>query len=164
MAGWITTTKLFIGVQVKPTPISRKPGLLKLSINVVLYSPKAETAHFLLNLLPYKELIVKTSVAVSKPSSSTTPFSSNLTQPKFTAREFLQKNFSSIKLAKPFTVMPMFPADAVGAVLEYQLLNPDKLPPIVPKAPFLQPGSASILDCKDVATFSNLEIAVFFCV
>ena len=136
---------MLIGVQVKPTPKSKYPGSLKLSNNVVLYSPKAETAHFVFNLLPYKDVIVKTSVAVSKPSlSSGISLSSSFTQPKFTFAEFLQKNLSSIKLAKAFTVIPIFPADEFGAVLEYQLLKPDKLPPIVPKAPFLQPGRASI--------------------
>jgi hypothetical protein len=67
------------------------------------------------------------------------------TQPRFTAPEFLQKNLSSIKFAYPFTVIPILPADVFGAALAYQLLKPDKLAPIVPKAPFLQPGRAFIL-------------------
>ncbi|MFT7252363.1 MAG: hypothetical protein ACI9FW_002124, partial [Flavobacterium sp.] len=77
----------------------KKPGLLKLSIKVVLYSPKAESAHFLFSLLPYKELNVKTSVVVSKPSSPATDSSSNFTQPRLIPLEFLQKYVSSIKLA-----------------------------------------------------------------
>jgi hypothetical protein len=132
-----------------------------LSIIVVLYSAKPETAHILLSLLPYKDEIVKTSVAVSKPSSPATLCSSNFTQPKLTAAEFLQKNASSIKLANALTVIPILPAVAVGAVLAYQLLKPDKLPPIVPKAPFLHPGSALSFVCKAFAFLSNFVIAVF---
>ena len=93
---------------------------------------------------------MKTSVAVSKFSLSvTSSLSSIFTQPTLIAPEFLQKKSSSIKFAKPFTVIPILPAEALGADLEYQLLKPETLPPIVPKAPFLHPGRASIFACKD---------------
>ena len=39
---------------------------------------------------------------------------------------------------------PKFPTEELGISLEYQLLCPETLPPIVPKASNLQPGSASI--------------------
>ncbi len=106
--------------------------------------------------------MLKTSVAVSKPSSPATDLSSNFTQPKFTDAEFLQKKSSSIKFAKVFTVIPMLPADASGAFLAYQLLKPERLAPTVPKAPIFQPGKASILDCNPLASFCNLEISPFF--
>jgi len=104
---------------------------------VVLYSPKPEIAHFLFNLLPYKDDKVNTSDAVSKSSSPEIDLSSNFTHPKLRLPEFLQKKPSSIKLAKPFTVIPILAAFASGAFLAYQLLKPDKLAPIVPNAPTL---------------------------
>lgn len=96
------------------------------------------------NLLPYKDDKVNTSEAVSKSSSPEIDLSSNFTQPKLRFPEFLQKKSSSIKLAKAFTVIPILAASALGAFLAYQLLKPDKLAPIVPNAPTLQPGSLSI--------------------
>ena len=47
-------------------------------------------------------------------------------------------------LAKALKVKPILPEELFGAPCAYQLLKLDKLPPIVPKAPTLQPGKASI--------------------
>jgi hypothetical protein len=46
----------------------------------------------------------------------------------------------------------MLPDELLGAPCEYQLLKFDKLPPMVPKAPILQPGKASIFACIALAS------------
>ena len=113
---------------------------------VVLYSARPDIANFSLSFRPYNVEILKTSVACLKPFwSSGSSLSSNFTQLRFRVKAFLQKYLLSFLLAKPLTVKPIVPAELFGDSWAYQLLNPEKLPPIVPKAPTFQPGKAGYL-------------------
>ena len=56
----------------------------------------------------------------------------------------------------------MFPVAELGFPFEYQLSKPERFPPIVPNAPFFQPGSAFILLCKAFTFACNAAIESFF--
>src|SRR5690606_36438947 len=74
---------------------------------------------------------------------------------------FLQKNFSSVRLAKAFTVKPILPDETFGLPWENQLVKLEKLPPIVPKAPIFQPGNESIFACMASTLFCMAAIESF---
>src|SRR5690606_3478884 len=121
---------------------------------VVLYSPKPDMANDSLIFIPYSDVALKTSVASRHLLLSLgLSLSSNFTHDKFKFPAFLQKKYLVSRLAKAFMVIPIFPDLLLGDFCEYQLLKSVTLPPMVPKAPFFQPGKASILLCVALTRF-----------